>query len=268
MCLVLLSIDTTPDLPLILVANRDEFYARPTQPLGFWESNPRILAGRDLQAGGTWMGIHTSGRFACLTNYRDMATIKSGSPSRGDIIPNLLTSRDTIPDFMTQLDKRADAYNGFNLLAGQGSEIYWYANQSGKIVRLSPGIHGLSNHLLDTPWPKVARGKTMLESCLDKDPMDDTALFRALTDRQQPADKNLPDTGIGIEWERLLSPLFIQSPTYGTRCTTILRIFGDNRIQVTERSWLPPDQPAAANPAGFQDRTISLSLTGHHGQIP
>ena len=269
MCLILLAIppstqtaaDASGDFPLILAANRDEYYRRPTAPMAFWDNDPRILAGRDRQAGGTWMGIHETGRFAALTNYRDMARVKSSAPSRGQIIPDLLASPLPVPDFLKTLDKTAGTFNGFNLIAGRGSEIFWYSNMDRRILKLSPGIHGLSNHLIDTPWPKVRRGKELLARCIKKNPRDDQAFFDLLSDSQKPQDDQLPDTGIGLEWERILSPLFIQSPTYGTRSSTLMRLTKEGEIQVIERTF--PTPPAASHPDTNQppheDRRFSLA---------
>ncbi len=261
MCLVLLGIAPSPDISLILAANRDEFYSRPTAPMAFWDSPCRMLAGRDLTAMGTWMGISAAGRFAALTNFRDMKNIKPDAPSRGNIIPDLLASPQAIPDAIHALDKTAGTFNGFNLIAGQGSDIFWYSNMDRRIQRMSPGIHGLSNHLLNTPWPKVTRGKEKLFQCLETDPWDDDALFDLLLDQHKPGDALLPDTGIGLEWERILSPLFIQSQTYGTRSSTLIRITRDGRILVTERTFPTPAAPSGrvSYPPEFQACSYTLS---------
>jgi uncharacterized protein with NRDE domain len=261
MCLVLFGIDTCPGFPLVLAANRDEFYNRPTAPMAFWEGTPRILAGRDLEAAGTWMGIAETGCFAALTNYRDMATIKTGAPSRGQIIPDLLASPLPVPEFMETLDRTASAFNGFNLIAGKAGEVFWYSNMDRRIVKLSPGIHGLSNHLMDTPWPKVKQGKEALARCIRNHPLDDGAFFDLLTDSCRPEDHLLPDTGIGLEWERILSPRFIQSPTYGTRSSTLMRVSAEGKIQVTERSFAVPPDPSREKSAipAYEERNFSIS---------
>ncbi len=256
MCLILFQIAKQSAIPLILTANRDEFYHRPTRPMDFWEENPNILAGKDLEAGGTWMGLNTQGRFAALTNYRDMSQIKTKAPSRGEIIPQLLNFSGTIPEFFKDLDSDASAYNGFNLLAGEAGQIYWYSNQNRTITQVEPGTHGLSNHLLDTPWPKVHRGRQMLEKIMADTPQDNEPLFNLLTDTKHPMDSQLPDTGIGLEWERLLSPLFIQSPTYGTRCSTVMRILQNGSIHVTERTFAI--NPTTGCQDQFQDRAFTI----------
>jgi uncharacterized protein with NRDE domain len=258
MCLILLGIDPSPGISVILAANRDEFYSRPTAPMAFWDQPCQMLAGRDLHAFGTWMGISATGRFAALTNYRDMTTIKPNAPSRGNIIPDLLASALTIPDFLTILDKTAAAFNGFNLIAGQGSKIFWYSNMDRRIHGLLPGIHGLSNHLLDTPWPKITRGKKALAQCIQKDPWNDDCFFDLLLDRQQPCDKLLPDTGIGLEWERILSPLFIQSPTYGTRSATLMRVTTKGNILVKERTFSTTQTPACS--PEFEERRFTIAV--------
>ncbi len=240
MCLVLFSIDTCPDFPLILAANRDEFYNRPTRPMAYWPDRPDVLAGKDLEAGGTWMGISKQGRFAALTNYRDLSNLKSNAPSRGDLILQVLEYPGSVRDALKTLDKSATAYNGFNLLAGEASQTgqtFCYSNQNRTITHVGQGVHGLSNHLLDTPWPKVANGKDQLKSIIETAPEDNEALFNLLTDTNRPEDSQLPSTGIGLEWERLLSPLFIQSPTYGTRSSTLLRTTQTGEIQIVERTF-------------------------------
>lgn len=259
MCLILLNIDSTPDHSLTLIANRDEFHSRPARPLNFWKTSPHILAGKDLEAGGTWMGVNKKGRFAALTNFRDMASLKSVSPSRGEIIPDLLSSESPIPDFLKELDKTGADYNGFNLLTGEKGYIYWYSNQSREVICLPPGIHGLSNHLMNTPWPKVEKGKEKLKDCIDRNTTQTQALFEVLTDQHRPHDRLLPETGIGIEWERILSPVFIQSPNYGTRCSTILKIHSDGKIEMIERTFMITEDPS---PGGeiprFTDRQFSF----------
>ncbi|WP_022664641.1 NRDE family protein [Desulfospira joergensenii] len=253
MCLILFSFKASKSWPLVLAANRDEFYSRPTAPMDFWDESPSILAGRDLEQGGTWLGIHARGRFAALTNYREPTQVRKNAPSRGSIIPEFLESRGKIRDFLKILDRGADLYNGFNLLAGEIRNrdiiLYWYSNRARETVLVSPGIHGLSNCFLDTDWPKVSRGKAMLEQALNPDKgherkkepsrLDKKNLFTILEDSQQPEDSKLPNTGVGIEWERILSPLFVQSPTYGTRSSTLLTINRDGEFAVTERSHFP-----------------------------
>jgi uncharacterized protein with NRDE domain len=242
MCLLLFGVKASKSFPFILAANRDEFYQRPTAAMDFWLEKPGILAGRDLKCGGTWFGINTRGRFAALTNYRDLSSLKTDAPSRGDIIVQFLESEDSIPDFLDCLKPDSARYNGFNLLAGDGRTQYWFSNLTHAVTPVPTGIHGISNHLMDTPWPKVSTGKDMLARAIDAHPpgtdtLDVKALFDLLSDTAAPADALLPDTGVGLEWERLLAPLFIKSPTYGTRSSIVMGITSQGEIQVTERTY-------------------------------
>ncbi|MBU0972440.1 MAG: NRDE family protein [Proteobacteria bacterium] len=252
MCLVLFGVKVSQSLPFILASNRDEFYQRPTAAMNFWPENPAILAGKDLEHGGTWFGLHTRGRFAALTNYRDLSRVKPRAPSRGDIIPTFLEFNGSIPNFLERLKSKSLDYNGFNLLAGDGHTLYWFSNRNQTITRVAPGIHGLSNHLMDTPWPKVSAGKTALARAMDANTLDPATLFCLLSDTSRPPDANLPDTGVGKEWEKILSPLFIQSPSYGTRSSIVMGITSQGQIQVTERTYFPD------RTTPYTDRNFSL----------
>lgn len=236
MCLILLSYRNHPSYRLILAANRDEFYDRPTAPLGFWDEAPHVLAGRDLKSGGTWLGITKAGRICAITNFRDPAVQLTDAPSRGLLVANYLKGSESPQIYLQKVKEAGERYNGFNLLAGDESGIFYCSNRTDKIVRLSPGIHGLSNNLLDTPWPKVAKGKRCLEKILSSSEIDCESLFELLSDRNMPPDSDLPDTGVGIEWERLLSPLFIRSEIYGTRSSSIVLI-GKENITFMERTY-------------------------------
>ncbi|MBW2119170.1 MAG: NRDE family protein [Deltaproteobacteria bacterium] len=238
MCLILLAIQSHPDYKLVIAANRDEFYDRPTAPAAFWDDEPGLLAGRDLRAGGTWLGITTKGRIAAITNYRDPSSIKSNAPSRGGLVTNFLSGQQTPVDYLEGLERDAHEYNGFNLIVGEKHELYWYSNLGQGIRDVSTGIHGVSNRLLDTPWPKVTSGKKMLQTLLseEKDPAPE-ALFSMLADRSVPDDKKLPDTGVGLEWERILSPIFITSPAYGTRSSTLIFIDFNDRVTFIEKAF-------------------------------
>lgn len=222
MCLILFAYRTHPRYRLILAANRDEFYIRPTAPLAFWTQWPQLLAGRDLQGGGTWLGVSRSGRLAALTNYRDPTAIKPGAPSRGGLVESWLSGTVPAQTYLEQLHCRAEDYNGFNLLLGDTEELWYYGSRAGAPQLLPPGVYGLSNQLLDTPWPKVVRGKQALTALLDRPELAIDDLFALLADQHQPPDEQLPDTGVGLELERRLAPLFIASPNYGTRCSTAL----------------------------------------------
>ncbi len=238
MCLILLSFKSHPAYKLIIAANRDEYFDRPTAQATFWEERSDLIAGRDLRAGGTWLGITRKGRIAAITNYRDPSSIKNHAPSRGKLVSNFLLGQETPIDYLERLDPNADEYNGFSLVVGEKDALYWYSNRGGRPCNLSPGIYGLSNHLLNTPWPKVIRGRDAMERLLSeqKAPKPET-LFEILLDRSIPDDKLLPDTGVGLEWERILSPPFIISPTYGTRSSTLLFIDQNNYVTFIERTF-------------------------------
>jgi uncharacterized protein with NRDE domain len=244
MCLILFSFNTQPGFRLILAANRDEFYVRPTRPLSAWTDVPEVYGGRDLKEGGTWLGISRRGRLAALTNYRDPAHQLPQAPSRGLLINRFLTGNAPPADYLEQLQKTAHRYNGFNLLAGDQTGLWYFSNRSNRIVELQPGFYGLSNHLIDTKWPKVSLGKKRLKDLLNRGGGWVTEdLFALLADRAVAPDRELPDTGVGLEWERALSPLFITSPNYGTRSSTVLLIETSDEVTFLERSF------AAGNPA-------------------
>lgn len=238
MCLILIAYRCHPGYELVVAANRDEFHQRPTAPLGFWDESPQMLAGRDLQEGGTWMGIARVGHFAAITNYRDPGQVKSGAPSRGRLVRDFLQGSQSANDYLEQLRPIADNYNGFNLLLGDQTGLYYHSNQTGEIRILPPGWYGLSNHLLDTPWPKLRRGLSLLRGRLDQRPAptpDD--LLEVLTDRRVAPDADLPETGVSLEWERWLSSIFIDAPGYGTRASTALLVRNDGDAHIVEITW-------------------------------
>jgi uncharacterized protein with NRDE domain len=235
MCLLLFAWKAHPFYPLILAANRDEFYERPSAPADFWEDAPELLAGRDLKEGGTWLGLTRSGRLAALTNYRDPASLKIEAPSRGRLTTDYLLGNEKPQTYLERIAPEAFRYNGFSLLVGDFSDLFYLSNR-GTQLRLAPGIYGLSNSLLDVPWPKVARGKKRLGDLLSKKVRPTAeAVFKFLSDRSRPPDNQLPETGVGLEWERILSPLFIQSAVYGTRSSTALFIDRDGNATFSER---------------------------------
>ena len=242
MCLLVFAFKTHPSYKLILAANRDEFFERPTAPAKFWDETPQLLAGKDLKAGGTWLGITKQGKIAAITNYRDPSSIKKNAPSRGRIVSHYLVGNEDPDVYLRKLLKDADQYNGFNLILGNRDDLYWCSNRSGGYRRLSAGIYGLSNHLLDTPWPKISLSKDALSRLISagKNPSPET-LFRLLADRSIPDDSRLPSTGVGIEWERILSPVFIVSSNYGTRSSTLLFIDRQDHVSFYERTFSPPD---------------------------
>lgn len=235
MCLIVFAWRPGHALPLIVAANRDEFYARPTQALAAWEDAPGVYAGRDLEAGGTWLGITDGGRFAAVTNVREPGKAK-GARSRGDLTRGFLTSSLSPEAYAAQID--GDAFSGFNLLLGDGDTLVYCSNRDGPPRVLQPGVYGLSNHLLDSPWPKLCLARERLAAALPTLP-DEAAFFDLLADTRIVADGELPRTGVPIEWERLLSAVFVQSESYGTRASTVLRRHSDGAVTVHERSFGP-----------------------------
>jgi uncharacterized protein with NRDE domain len=237
MCLILFGYHSHPRFRLVLAANRDEFYTRPTDPADFWEDAPEVLAGRDRSAGGTWLGVTRGGRFAALTNIREPGRQQPQAPSRGALVADYL--RGSLPpgDYLHALRTEDERYNGFNLLAGDQSGLWYYSNRADRSPRrLEPGLYGLSNALLNTPWPKVERGRRGLAAILtDPSGPHPETLLDLLADRSIPPDQDLPDTGVGLERERLLAPLFIDGETYGTRSSSVL-LLGDERAELIERS--------------------------------
>jgi uncharacterized protein with NRDE domain len=240
MCLITIAYHAYPDRPLAVAANRDEAYARPTSAANFWEDYPQVLAGRDLEAGGTWLGVDRSGRFAAITNFREMGGRKSDAPSRGHLVSNFLCGGMTAQDYVQIIAADAPRYNGFNLLLLDGSGLFYLSNRmasaDSRPKKLPPGVYGLSNHLLDTPWPKVVQAKQSFASAIGAgEPLEN--LMGLLGDREMAADGLLPSTGVGTERERLLSPIFIAAESYGTRCSTLLEIDAARRARFIERSF-------------------------------
>lgn len=235
MCLIVFAYNVHPSYRLILAANRDEFYERPSFSADFWKDHPQVLAGRDLKNGGTWLGVTSDGKFAAVTNYRDPAALKSNAPSRGKLVSCYLAGRQNSDTYLKKIFSQVEKYNGFNLLLGDDHDLFVFSSRSQK-QKMKPGIYGLSNHLLDTPWPKVKRAKKMLKAALNKKGTAlEEELFSLLADRRVPPDNKLPSTGIGLEGERLLSPVFIESPVYGTRSSTILLIGKNRRVRLVEK---------------------------------
>ncbi|MEH7250848.1 NRDE family protein [Neobacillus niacini] len=235
MCLILFAYKVHPKYKLIVAANRDEFYQRPTSPAHFWEDDSNILAGRDLEKMGTWMGVTKKGRFAALTNYRDPSEVTEGKRSRGELVTNALQYNCDIKEYMQSLGKNNDWYPGYNLLAGDGDELFYYSNVGKELLEVTPGIYGVSNHLLNTEWPKVQMGKAGLSEILNKNHEDFVEpLFTLLQKSEQAEDARLPKTGVSLDLERILSPMFIKSENYGTRSSTVL-LKTDKEIHYVER---------------------------------
>jgi uncharacterized protein with NRDE domain len=236
MCLVLIAWRGDAEYPCVIAANRDELHSRPAAPAQWWPSEPPILAGQDLKAGGTWLGLTRAGRFAALTNYRDPEQRREGTPSRGTLVASVLKSNDTTQQTLDYLRDVGASYNGFNLIFSDGERLAVYESVLGAGRVLGPGIYGLSNHLLDTPWPKVQTAKSRLSTALS-DLRNTDAALALLRDDEPAADDQLPRTGVGLQWERLLSSAFVRAPDYGTRCSTLVRIDRRRRACFDEWSW-------------------------------
>lgn len=238
MCLIVFAWQAHPDFPLLVAANRDEWCDRPAASAAWWDDAPNILAGRDLEAGGTWMGVTRAGRFAAITNFRDPSDRKSTAPSRGQLVADFLRGNDAPRAYLDALAPNAARYNGFNLLLADEKSMCYFGSREGEIIDVSPGVHGLSNHLLDEPWPKVEKAKSALGAILQGKVPQTRLLERSfdfLSDAGAHDDSLLPDTGVGLEWERVLSPALIVTEKYGTRCSTVMLRAG-NEICFEERT--------------------------------
>ena len=236
MCLIVFAWRPDHAQPLIVAANRDEFYARPSLPLAQWPETPQVHAGRDLEAGGTWLGIGANGRFAALTNIRDPHR-PPGRRSRGELVARFLDGEIPIDEYLADVVARSPEYGGFNLLVGNLHELWHFNARESEAVMLQPGIYGVSNASLDTPWPKLLRAKAALSAALD-DPRPEV-LLALLSDPQTAPSAELPDTGVGLATETLLSSVFIASQSYGTRASTALIVHADGSRHLVERSFGP-----------------------------
>ena len=238
MCLILLAWNAQREHPLILAANRDEFFARATQPAAPWPEAPGVVGGRDLEKGGSWLALSATGRLAAVTNFRDGTRGRGGQRSRGLLVSDFVQSELQPSSFLADLRGRRDRYDGFNLLVAADGNLLHYSNVSDEITAVSAGIHGVSNHLLDTPWPKVERGKQALARLLDGGHEDLAAgLFDALADTRPAPDEKLPSTGVSREWERALGRAFIHTPGYGTRASTVVLIERAGALTFLERNF-------------------------------
>jgi uncharacterized protein with NRDE domain len=237
MCLITLAFKNHAHYPLIVVANRDESYNRPTAPAQFWSDHGDLLAGRDLEAGGTWFGVNRGGRWAAVTNFRGGGS--AGDLSRGELPTNYLRNRAPEGEqYFAEVLARGSRYNGFNLLVGTIDELKYCNNLNNQSMSLSPGIYTLSNDLLDTPWPKAELARKKLYEAIAASTLDAESLVDVLASRQCFPDGRLPNTGVGIEMERTLSPPFIVSHDYGTRCTTVLLMDNRGRVEFAEQTFL------------------------------
>jgi uncharacterized protein with NRDE domain len=257
MCLILFAHQLRPDLPLMLLANRDEYLDRPTAPLAAWIEAPAVIGGRDLLAGGSWLGVGSDGRWAAVTNVREGERSQPGAPSRGWLVRDFLLGGDLPATFAARLAPQLGAYAGFNLLLGNSTEVWYVGNREVAPVRLPPGLYGLSNGRLDTPWPKVEQGKAELAALLGEPAPALEQGFRLLANRDTFPDHHLPATGIPLEWERALSSIFIAAPerNYGTRSSTLLLRAAGGDILASERSF-------AGSPERWSQRSYQLHAAG------
>lgn len=242
MCLILFAIDSHPQYPLLVAANRDERYERPARTMQWWADAPQLLAGQDLEAGGTWLGMTRQGRFAAITNVREGVARESWQSSRGELTRDFLLGAASPAEFAAYAHAQGERYAGFNLLVGDASGLYYCSNRGEAARRLGAGVYGLSNDALDTPWPKVVGGKVALRALLTAAPTPD-ALLNILTDTHQPDDAELPDTGIGLALERALASRFLAGERYGTCASTALRIDRAGHVDIAEQNFAAGGQP-------------------------
>jgi uncharacterized protein with NRDE domain len=235
MCLIALAWRAHPQHLLVVAANRDEWRERPAEPAHWWPDHLQLLAGRDLQAGGTWMGVTRQGRFAAVTNFRDPSDKRSTARSRGSLVAEFLLSSESAPAFIARLAPQKGEFNGFSLILGDGDALFYFGSREGEARAVEPGVHALSNHLLDEPWPKVKRASAAMREAIAAPDLA-APLFAMLSDATAARDGHLPDTGVGLEWERRLSPALITGRDYGTRASTLLVIGSDASVHFEERT--------------------------------
>src|SRR5512133_5943 len=258
MCLIALAYRAHPEFELVIAANRDEFHARPTAPAGAWEDAPDVFGGRDLSQGGSWLALSKRGRLACVTNVRRMAVPDPAAPSRGGLVSSFVRGNQSARMFSDELAGRALAFAGFNLLLWDGTDLRYLNNHPRFVSReVPPGVHVVSNADLDTPWPKTEKLRRAMAAWVASGVEDESPLLTALADRTPAADADLPDTGVGLDLERLLSPAFIVSPGYGTRCTTVVALRRDGSARFSEWRFEPSGQLA-----GRTDTRWSPAPTG------
>ena len=235
MCLIVFAYKTHPDFKLILAANRDEFYERPTSVASWWEDHKNVLGGRDLKARGTWMGMDKNGRFSAVTNYRDIANIRQDARSRGDLPVEFLTGSNSTKTYLESVSAKASEYNGFNLLT-LDDEMGHFSNYENKVNVLDPGVYGLSNSLLDTPWPKVEKAKSLFDEAISKE-FELSDLIKLMQDEEVASDDQLPKTGLQLDMERAVSAMCIRTPNYGTCCSTAITIDYNGIVRFIEKSY-------------------------------
>lgn len=239
MCLILIALHQHSRYPLVVAANRDEFFERPAAAAEFWPDAPQLLAGRDLQAGGTWLGATRNGRFAAVTNVREPDQTRPDARSRGELTSGFLLGHASAEDYLSELQPVGNQFNGFNLICGTVHQLFHYSNRSPAPIALTSGVHGVSNRVLDTPWPKVTGGKAELTTLLQQSTFNLDEVIPILNQRNPAADETLPDTGVGLVMERMLSSRFIHAPLtgYGTRVSTVLRVDITGQVEWKEWSW-------------------------------
>jgi len=253
MCLIVFANNTHPKYKLLFAANRDEFYNRHSEQAEFWKEHPNLLAGKDLQAGGTWMGITKLGRFAAITNFRDLKNHRTDAPSRGNLTLDFLVNDVTAEEYYNKLKPILSNFNGFNLILGDVDELYYFSNKTEELQKLESGIHGISNAVLDTPWPKVEKSKRQLKHLIEQKNIHPWEILNLLDDTSLAKDEELPDTGVGIDIERMLSPIFLKSKEYGTRSSTIVTVDKQNNVRFVEKTYF-------ANTGRFSNRDFNFII--------
>lgn len=239
MCLIVFAYKYHPVYPLILAGNRDEFHYRPTQKLHVWDGDPKILAGTDLVAGGSWLGINQGGKFAALTNYRNLNTIKENAPSRGSIVTEILKSDHQTAIQLSNMAPEFPKYNGFNLIAGTLDDLYYISNHGNSYHKIKPGLYGISNASLNTPWPKTNTALERFTAALNNDQPSDSSFFDLLCDTNRYPEQMLPKTGLSPEMEKAVSSIFILTEAYGTRSSALLKMDKRGEVRFIEKTYLP-----------------------------
>jgi uncharacterized protein with NRDE domain len=237
MCTLFLAFEKHKDYPIILIENRDEFFARKSTKPHWWEKN-NFFAGQDLEKGGTWLGHHKNGNWGVVTNYRDLTKPILGERSRGDLIPTIIGEEYTAANAAQFLIENGKDFGPFNLLYSIGNEVFCYSSELNKIEKLNPGIYGLSNAYIDTPWFKIEKGKKEFEKLINQKDLNKEAIFSIMLDEEKAPDNQLPNTGLPLEIEKLVSSLFINSKDYGTHCTTLLTKDKSGKINFKERRFI------------------------------
>ncbi|MEX1011566.1 MAG: NRDE family protein [Balneolaceae bacterium] len=260
MCLLLVAWKKIPGVPLLIAANRDEFYNRASEPAHFWPEEPNLLAGRDMKKGGTWLGLHRTGKIAALTNYRDLKRAKSGEKSRGELPVRYLNSDISASRFPEMISSEMNLYDGFNMLLYDSHSLWYFSNREpkgrGEAKSLTEGVYGLSNAFLNTPWPKIEKTRSRFKKLITTSAISELGLFELLTDRETWPSGKLPDTGLTPEMEEAVSAPFIKTEHYGTRCTTLLWVYEDGQARFIERSYYP----GGCRVSGQKEFELNLNL--------